>query len=105
MRASLCRRRQRHPVNPLGIRRKAESGVIYRLTAAIKGPITIKNDGVEHSDLRDYDMLRMHEAPDIQVHIVISHEIQPLPIGQTLANFARCVNAHIPESVDGCESG
>jgi isoquinoline 1-oxidoreductase beta subunit len=117
------------PINPLGIRMQAESAVIYGLTAAIKGPITIKNGGVEQSNFHDYDMVRMPEAPDIQVHVVTSHEdptgvgepvvpvvapavcnaifaatgqrIRTLPIGQTLSSFVHHVSAPIPESVHG----
>ncbi len=104
------------PINPLGIRMQAESAVIYGLTAAIKGPITIRNGGVEQSNFHEYDMLRMHEAPEIQVHVVGGHEdptgvgepvvpvvapalcnaiftatgqrIRTLPLGQTLPSFA-----------------
>jgi len=69
------------PVNPEGIRMQAESAVIYGLTAAAKGPITIRNGGVEQSNFDDYEMLRIHEAPEIQVQVVASNE-SPTGVGE-----------------------
>ncbi len=69
------------PINPLGVRMQAESAVIYGLTAALKGPITIKNGGVEQANFDDYDMLRMNEAPEIHVHVVTSRE-EPTGVGE-----------------------
>ncbi|HZU42331.1 MAG TPA: molybdopterin cofactor-binding domain-containing protein [Terriglobales bacterium] len=69
------------PINPLGVRMQAESAVIYGLTACIKGPITIKNGGVEQSNFHDYEMLRMNEAPEIEVDVVTSRE-EPTGVGE-----------------------
>ena len=69
------------PINPLGVRMQAESAVVYGLTAAIKGPITIRNGGVEQSNFDSYDMVRMDEAPRIQVHVVASSE-EPTGVGE-----------------------
>jgi isoquinoline 1-oxidoreductase beta subunit len=61
-------------VNPETIRAQIEGGIIYGLTAALKGEITIANGRVEQSNFNDYDMVRMNEAPQIEVHIVESKD-------------------------------
>ncbi|WP_353719781.1 molybdopterin cofactor-binding domain-containing protein [Dyadobacter sp. 676] len=57
-------------VNPDGIAAQMESGIIYGLTAALFGEITIENGNVRQSNFHDYRMLRMDESPAIEVHIV-----------------------------------
>jgi len=59
-------------VNPETIRAQIEGGIIYGLTAALKGEITIANGRVEQSNFNDYDMVRINEAPQVEVHIVES---------------------------------
>jgi len=61
-------------VNPETIRAQTEGGIIYGLTAALKGEITIANGAVEQSNFSDYDLVRVNEAPQIEVHIVDSKE-------------------------------
>jgi len=61
-------------VNPETIRAQTEGGIIYGLTAAPKGEITIANGAVEQSNFSDYDLVRVNEAPQIEVHIVDSKE-------------------------------
>lgn len=51
-----------------------ESGVIYGLTAAMYGDISIKDGAVAQSNFHDYQMIRMNEAPKIEVHIINSGE-------------------------------
>jgi isoquinoline 1-oxidoreductase beta subunit len=69
------------PINPLGVRLQVESGVIYGLTATLKGAITISRGRVEQSNFDSYDMLRIHEAPEIHVQVVPSRE-DPTGIGE-----------------------
>lgn len=57
-------------VNPDGVRAQMEGGIIYGLTAALFGEITIENGAIRQSNFHDYRMLRMEEAPAIEVHIV-----------------------------------
>jgi len=57
-------------VNPDTIAAQIESGIIYGLTAALYGEITIKNGRVEQSNFDDYKMLRMEETPKVEVHIL-----------------------------------
>jgi isoquinoline 1-oxidoreductase beta subunit len=49
-----------------------ESGIVYGLSAALYGEITVKNGRVEQSNFPDYDMVRLADCPQIEVHIVAS---------------------------------
>ena len=62
------------PVNPDGITAQVEGAVIFGLTAALKGRISLNDGRVEQSNFHDYQLLRMNEAPRIEVHIVPSGE-------------------------------
>ncbi|HKE06338.1 MAG TPA: xanthine dehydrogenase family protein molybdopterin-binding subunit [Candidatus Acidoferrum sp.] len=61
-------------VNPETIHAQIEGGIIYGLTAALKGEITIANGRVEQANFNDYDMVRISEAPEVEVHIVQSND-------------------------------
>jgi isoquinoline 1-oxidoreductase beta subunit len=69
-------------VNPDTVRAQIQSGIIFGLTAALHGEITLKGGRVEQSNFHDYQMLRMNEAPAIEVHIVKSGEA-PGGMGET----------------------
>ena len=60
------------PVNPDGIVAQMEGGIIYGLTAAMGGKITIEKGAVQQSNFHDYPLLRLDEVPMIEVHIVPS---------------------------------
>src|SRR5215471_15106367 len=62
------------PVNPDTIRAQIESAIIFGITAALYGEITLKNGRVEQTNFDTYQILRMNEAPAIEVHIVQSSE-------------------------------
>ena len=68
-------------VNPDIVKAQMEGGIIFALTAALYGEITLKNGRVEQSNFDDYPLLRMHETPDIEVHIVDSNE-SPTGVGE-----------------------
>lgn len=61
-------------VNPDGVVAQMEGGIVYGLTAALYGEITLKEGRVQQSNFHDYPMLRLNEAPVIEVHIVPSTE-------------------------------
>jgi isoquinoline 1-oxidoreductase beta subunit len=61
-------------VNPNTIEAQVQSAIIYGLTAALYGEITLKDGRVEQSNFDTYRALRMNEAPAIDVHIVQSNE-------------------------------
>jgi isoquinoline 1-oxidoreductase subunit beta len=55
-----------HVVNPLSISMQTEGAVIFALTAALIGEITIKDGGVEQSNFDTYEMLRIADAPKVE---------------------------------------
>jgi len=59
-------------VNPDIIVAQMQSGIIFGITAALWGEITLKNGRVEQSNFTDYKMLRINEAPIIEVEVVKS---------------------------------
>jgi len=61
-------------VNTDTIAAQMESGIVYGLTAALKGQITIAKGRVEQGNFNDYEMLRINEMPTVEVHIVPSNE-------------------------------
>jgi isoquinoline 1-oxidoreductase subunit beta len=61
-------------VNPDTIRAQMESGIIFGLSAALHGEITIKDGRVEQTNFGDYRVLRINEAPRIDVTLVKSGE-------------------------------
>ena len=63
-------------VAPDGIAAQLESGIIYGLTAALFGEITIENGAVVQSNFHDYQAARMSDAPNIETHVINSgHDI------------------------------
>jgi isoquinoline 1-oxidoreductase beta subunit len=68
-------------VNPEIIRAQMESGIVFGLSAALHGSITLKNGRVEQSNFHDYPLLRLNEMPEVEVHIVES-TMKPGGIGE-----------------------
>jgi isoquinoline 1-oxidoreductase subunit beta len=68
-------------INPDTIKAQMEGGIIYGLTAALYGEITLKDGRVEQSNFDNYQALRINEAPAIEVHLVKSGE-EPGGIGE-----------------------
>src|ERR1700726_1653783 len=69
-------------VNPDTIMAQLEGGLIFGLTAALYGEITIDKGRVQQSNFHDYRMLRIDQAPKIEVHVIKSGEA-PGGIGET----------------------
>lgn len=61
-------------VNPDSIRAQMEGAIVYGLTAALKGSITIDKGRVMQSNFDNYPLLRLDECPVIDVHIMPSSE-------------------------------
>jgi isoquinoline 1-oxidoreductase beta subunit len=61
-----------HAVNPLTVAEQMEGGVIFGLTAALYGKITIKDGVAEQGNFDTYRMVRLAEAPEIDVHFALS---------------------------------
>ncbi len=61
-------------VNPDTVIAQIQGAIIFGITAALYGEITIKNGRVEQANFDTYQALRMNEAPAIEVHIVRNSE-------------------------------
>ncbi|WP_454624630.1 molybdopterin cofactor-binding domain-containing protein [Bradyrhizobium cenepequi] len=72
-------------VNPDTVKAQLEGGLIFGLTAALYGEITIDKGRVQQSNFHDYRMLRIDQTPKIEVHVVKSGE-PPGGIGETGVN-------------------
>jgi isoquinoline 1-oxidoreductase beta subunit len=72
-------------VNPDTVMAQIEGGLIFGLTAALYGEITIDKGRVQQSNFNDYRMLRIDQVPKIEVHVVKSGE-PPGGIGETGCN-------------------
>ena len=69
-------------VNPDSIEAQLQGGLIFGLTAALYGEVTIDGGRVQQSNFNDYRMLRIDEIPPIEVHLIPSGEA-PGGIGET----------------------
>jgi isoquinoline 1-oxidoreductase subunit beta len=68
-------------VNPNIVEAQMESGIVFGLSAALYGAITLKNGRVEQGNFSDYPVLRMDAMPVIEVHIMPSREA-PSGVGE-----------------------
>jgi isoquinoline 1-oxidoreductase beta subunit len=68
-------------VNPDMVIAQMEGGVVWGLTAALKGAIEIVDGQVQQSNFDDYPLLRMDEMPQVEVHIVPSDR-RPSGVGE-----------------------
>ena len=59
-------------VNPDGLKAQIEGAIVFALTAALKGEITIDQGAVAQSNFNNYEMLRLAECPQIEVHLLES---------------------------------
>ena len=57
-------------VNPLTISAQLESAIVFGLSAALYGQVTLKDGVVEQSNFHDYPVLRINDMPKIEVHIM-----------------------------------
>jgi isoquinoline 1-oxidoreductase subunit beta len=70
-----------HVINPAGVEQQIQSGIVYGLSAALKGAITIDKGRVQQGNFNRYDVLRIDEMPVVEVHIVPS-QAAPGGIGE-----------------------
>jgi CO/xanthine dehydrogenase Mo-binding subunit len=61
-------------VNPDGVDAQLQGAIVYGLTAALYGNITFERGRVMQSNYHDYQPLRMHEMPPIEVHLQKSNQ-------------------------------
>ncbi|MEZ5331446.1 MAG: molybdopterin cofactor-binding domain-containing protein [Thermoanaerobaculia bacterium] len=82
-------------VNRSGAEAQVEGAVLDGLSAALHGAATIAGGRVEQSNFHDYELLRITEAPPVEVHLVESEE-SPRPLGEiALPPVAAAVTAAI----------
>jgi isoquinoline 1-oxidoreductase beta subunit len=68
-------------INPDTVRAQVESSIIWGLSAALWGEITVEHGRTVQSNFHDYRVARMHDAPAIDVHLVVNHEM-PTGVGE-----------------------
>jgi isoquinoline 1-oxidoreductase beta subunit len=68
-------------VNPDTVRAQVEGGIVFALSAALHGRISVKDGAVEQSGFHDYPLLRLADVPEIEVSIVDSRE-EPSGVGE-----------------------
>jgi isoquinoline 1-oxidoreductase beta subunit len=61
-------------INPDTAEQQVESGILYGLSAALYGEITIEEGRVTQGNFPDYNSVRMAQTPEIEVHFVESGE-------------------------------
>jgi len=74
-------------VNPDGVDAQIQGAIVYGLTAALYGNITWERGRVVQSNYHDYQPLRMHEMPPIELHLVKSAE-KPGGVGELGTSLA-----------------
>lgn len=68
-------------VNPDVVRAQIEGGVIFGLSAVLHGRVTVTNGRIEQGNFDSYPVMRMHEAPPIDVHLIAS-DAEPGGVGE-----------------------
>ena len=68
-------------INPDMVAAQIEGGIVFGLTAALYGEITIEGGKTQQSNFNNYPMLHINEMPRVEVHIIPSHE-SPGGIGE-----------------------
>jgi CO/xanthine dehydrogenase Mo-binding subunit len=68
-------------VNPDVVRMQVESGVVFALSAALHGEITVREGAVQQDNFDSYPLLRMNECPVIEV-VLLSSDAAPTGIGE-----------------------
>jgi isoquinoline 1-oxidoreductase beta subunit len=81
-------------VNPDIVRAQIEGGITFGVSSALRERITVASGRVQQGNFDSYQLLRMHEAPQIEVHIVASNE-DPGGVGEpgTSGAIAAVANA------------
>ncbi len=69
-------------VNPSIIEAQVQSAIVYGLTAALYGDITIENGRCQQGNFNDYLMLRIDEMPEVEVHVVMDSDAEQGGMGE-----------------------
>jgi isoquinoline 1-oxidoreductase beta subunit len=80
-------------VNPDNVAAQIEGGIVFGLSAALHGAITLNGGRVEQGNFNDYPVLRMDEMPRVETHLIQSNgpmggvgEISVPPIAPAVCN-------------------
>ncbi len=57
-------------VNPLSLRAQIEGGLVWGLSSALRGRITLERGRVQQTNFHDYPVVRMNEMPELDIHVV-----------------------------------
>jgi isoquinoline 1-oxidoreductase beta subunit len=68
-------------INPQGAAAQVEGAILDGLSTALMGEITVRDGVVEQSNFHDYRLLRIDQAPEIEVHFIDS-ENEPRGLGE-----------------------
>jgi isoquinoline 1-oxidoreductase beta subunit len=69
-------------VNPKIVEAQVEGGILFGLSNALRAEITLEAGRVVQQNFDDYPLLRIHEAPRVEVHILPASEKTPTGIGE-----------------------
>jgi isoquinoline 1-oxidoreductase beta subunit len=69
-------------INPDGVKAQVEGAIVFALSAALYGEITLEKGVAKQSNFDDYPLLRFDSTPEIDVHLVPSTEA-PSGVGET----------------------
>ncbi len=59
-------------VNPMTAEEQVEGGIMFGLSAALYGKLTVENGRILEDNLDTYEILRLNEAPEVRIHWVLS---------------------------------
>jgi isoquinoline 1-oxidoreductase beta subunit len=68
-------------IHPDIVAAQMEGGIVFGLTAALKGRVTLERGRIKQSNFHDYPLLTMREMPAIEVHLVAS-SFEPGGVGE-----------------------
>ena len=68
-------------IHPDTVKAQVEGSIVMGLSAAIKPGLSVKNNSVVESNFHDYPVLRIHETPPMEIHILESED-DPTGIGE-----------------------
>jgi isoquinoline 1-oxidoreductase subunit beta len=57
-------------INSDTVKAQVQSGAMFGITAALYGEITLKDGRIEQGNFDSYQILRMNEAPAVEVHVI-----------------------------------
>jgi isoquinoline 1-oxidoreductase beta subunit len=69
-------------VNPTGVEQQIEGGIMWGISSALLGEITFRGGAAQQATYADYGVARMHDTPQIEVHIVPSEATEPFGMSE-----------------------